>query len=81
MIDLGPLSDDYLGLPSDELIGALARVVVSLGHHGTETARDYVSAMTGEETVLAHNLLFEVDQLLKARWEEAGAPYPHLLRY
>lgn len=68
------------GEPSDELIGALAATVVCLGHHGFDNASAYVDAMTGDDTVRAHNLLVEVDELLRERWEKQGAPNPRLLR-
>lgn len=78
----GPSAEQLaeLGEPSDELIGALARAVISIGHHGHQTAQDYIQAMSGEDAILAHNLLVDVDELLRERWELAGAPKPHLLR-
>lgn len=78
-----PLEEELalLGEPSDELIGALAAVVISTGHHMSQSAQAYVDAMTGEDCIRAHNLLVDVNELLRKRWEAEGATRPHLLRY
>lgn len=46
---------------------------------GAETEA-MVKELSGHECIALHNFLREADQLLKARWEEAGAPDPELLR-
>lgn len=39
-----------------------------------------VKALSGHDCIDFHNFLRQVDRKLKARWEEAGAPDPELLR-